>query len=95
MTKFVQNAYGWLATVALALGFVVALVFLIGIIVGGDTGNAIALFGGQVMEIGIIVATIAVAGGLIWIYVTRDHSLRWEKSTEPNDGPAKDDHPEK
>jgi uncharacterized integral membrane protein len=93
MTKFVQTTYGWLATAALALGFLVALVFLIAVLVGGDTGVAMALFGGEVMEIGIIIATIAVAGGLIWMYVSGNHSLKWEKSTGPNAGPTDDDQP--
>lgn len=95
MTKFVQTTYGGLAAAALALGFFVSLVFLIAIIAGGDAGNAMALFGGQVMEIGIIIAAIAVAGGLIWMYVARDHSLKWGKSAKPNGRPTDDDHPEK
>lgn len=91
MTRIINITYGWLASIALALGFIVSLVFLVAIIVGGDAGNALSLFGGQVMEGGIIIAAVAVAGGLIWMYLSGDHSLKWEKSSKPTDGSTEDD----
>lgn len=86
MTKFVKITYGWLASIALLLGFFVSLVFFAAIIVGGEVGNDMALFGRQAMQGGIVIAAIAVAGGLLWMYLTGNHSLTVEKPAKPTGG---------
>lgn len=94
MSKITHIIYGWLAAVALTLGFIVAILFLAALIIGGDFAASAAHIGGQIMAGGVIIAAVAVAGGLVWLYATGRHELTLEKpsSTDhvgPNDGPSR------
>lgn len=79
MLKLLTTVYGILTTIALALGLVVALVFLAALIAGdGDW----AILAGDIMIWGIVLAAIALAGGMIYIYATGSHSLMMESPSK-------------
>lgn len=78
MKKVVNNLegiYAWITFIALMIGFVVAILFIVSFIIGGTTGGALAVFAGEVMNWAIKLATIAILLGLIYIYLSKKHTL--------------------
>lgn len=88
MSKVTHAIYGWLAAVALICSFLVALLFLLALVIGGDFGAGAAELGGKIMNGGIVVAAVAVGGGLVWMYLTGNHTLKMEKGERPETGTA-------
>ncbi|MBN6885100.1 cellulose synthase/poly-beta-1,6-N-acetylglucosamine synthase-like glycosyltransferase [Cytobacillus horneckiae] len=70
-----QKIYGLIAFCTIFLGFIVSILYLFSIIVGGSLGESIALFGGSLMTWCIKLASIAALFGIIHIYIKKDHSL--------------------
>ncbi|MGP9043558.1 hypothetical protein [Cytobacillus kochii] len=70
-----KKIYGMIALITLTLGFIVAILFLIAIVMGGNQGELIAIFAGEVMNWCIKLAAIAVLFGIIDIYIRKEHSL--------------------
>ncbi|PXY23925.1 hypothetical protein [Prauserella flavalba] len=79
MRKVLKNGYGVLAIVALSMAVVLAIVFLVALIVGGGAGTTLSEFGGTLAEWSIYIAALAMVPGLIYVYVTREHSLTSRK----------------
>lgn len=88
MSKVTHAIYGWLAAIALLLSFLVALLFLVALVIGGDFGAGVAELGRNFMNGGIVVAAVAVGGGLAWMYLTGNHTLQMEKGERPDTGSA-------
>lgn len=82
MVRILTNIYGILTTVALAIGLVVAVIFFAALIAGQETGTSWALAAGEIMTWGIMLAAIATAAGLIYIYATGAHSLTMETKSK-------------
>lgn len=75
-----KKLYGILMTVSFFGGIIPLVPFIIAIIVGGTTGEAIALFLYQKVYVWIIaVASIAVLVGLVAMYVGKKQSLSIKK----------------
>lgn len=74
-----------IALITLALGFVVAILFLIAIIIGGNQGELIAVFAGDVMNWCIKLAAIAVLFGIIDMYIRKEHSLTMKSEEKKDD----------
>ena len=93
MRRFLTTVYGIVTTVAFTLGFVVAVLFVVAIIVGQDLGTTLALLAGNIMNWGIALAAIAVLAGLVYIYLVGPHSLVMEKrpKTDDNTTPNNED----
>jgi len=70
-----HHVYALIAFVTMALGFVVCLLFAIGIIVGGPLGETVAVWAGQLMKWAIRIAAIAVFAGLLNLYLKKRHTL--------------------
>ena len=85
MLRLLTSVYGILTTIALLLGFVVAIVFITALLIGPNGGNSLALFAGEIMTWGIVLAAISLIAGLIYIYATGSHSLKMEKPAKPNE----------
>ena len=85
MRRFLTTVYGIVTTVAFSLGFVVAVIFVVAIIVGQDLGTTLALVAGDIMNWGIALAAIAVMAGLVYIYLVGSHSLVMEKRPSTDD----------
>ncbi|MDQ0185891.1 hypothetical protein MKX78_21865 [Cytobacillus sp. FSL R5-0569] len=80
-----KKIYGMIALITLALGFVVAILFLIAIIIGGNQGELIAVFAGDVMNWCIKLAAIAVLFGIIDMYIRKEHSLTMKSEEKKDD----------
>lgn len=88
MLRLLTSIYGILTTIALLLGFIVAIIFIAAIIIGPSLGSSLALFAGEIMTWGIVLAAISLIAGLVYIYATGAHSLKMEKPTKPEDSTA-------
>ncbi|ARI76354.1 hypothetical protein [Halobacillus mangrovi] len=73
--KLFENLYGWIAFLTMALGVLTATMFGISFIIGGGTGESIAVIAGTLMSWGIRFAAIAMLIGLVYTYMTKQHSL--------------------
>lgn len=70
-----HHVYAFIAFVTMALGFVVCLLFVFGIIVGGPLGESVAVWAGQLMKWAIRVAAIAIFAGILNMYLKKRHTL--------------------
>lgn len=70
-----HHVYALIAFVTMVLGFVVFLLFIFAIIVGGPLGESVAGWAGQLMQWAIRVAAIAVFAGLLNRYLKKQHTL--------------------
>lgn len=75
IVNLMDKIYTWLALLTMVLGIAVAAIFGISFIVGGETGEAIAVLAGKIMTWGIRIATVATFAGIIKIYLSKEHSL--------------------
>ncbi|MGE8207030.1 hypothetical protein ACQKP0_21225 [Heyndrickxia sp. NPDC080065] len=73
--NILQKVYSYVSILTILLGFIVGLMYLIAVIIGGSGGEMIAIFSGKVMFWGIKLAAIAVLFGIINIYISKEHSL--------------------
>lgn len=77
--KVVESIFSISLMISILGGGIVFLMFIIGIIIGGGTGEALAVKASKgVMPYFIRTATIAVLCGLISFYVTGKHTLSLE-----------------
>lgn len=75
MNKFFENIYTLIAFITLLIGFVVALLFGIALIIGGPLATELSVFAGAIMNWAIKLASLAIAIGLIYIYFSKSHTL--------------------
>ena len=76
LEKFIKSVFSIFVLIAIIGGGIVFLMFVVGIIIGGDTGNSLALSAkNTMMPMFIRSATIAVLAGLIHYYVLGEHAL--------------------
>ncbi|WP_174614696.1 hypothetical protein [Virgibacillus ihumii] len=73
--KLLKNLYGWTAFLTMFLGMIVTVLFVLSFLIGGESGEAIAVFAGKTMTWGIRLAAIAIFIGLIYTYIKREHTL--------------------
>jgi hypothetical protein len=78
-----HHVYAFIAFVTMALGFVVCLLFALGIMVGGPLGESVAVWAGQLMKWAIRVAAIAVFAGLLNMYLKKRHTLTIDDEKKP------------
>ncbi|GLY64622.1 hypothetical protein [Amycolatopsis taiwanensis] len=79
MRKVLKNCYGALAVVALGMAVLLAAVFLVALIIGGHGGATLSQFGGTLAKWSIYVAAVAMLPGLVYVYLTGEHSLTAKK----------------
>ncbi|MFY9214785.1 MAG: hypothetical protein ACOXZT_06705 [Tissierellaceae bacterium] len=78
--KFVQNLFSIATLIAVLGGAVVFTMFLVGIIIGGDSGTSLAVNAkGIVMPYFIRCAAVAVLAGLIHYYASGEHALTMDE----------------
>lgn len=75
MKKIFESIYTIITMITMCVGFLVAMLFLLGIIVGGTVGSTLAVFAGKIISWAIIFATLAVLVGIVHIYVNKKHTL--------------------
>ncbi|WP_164215280.1 hypothetical protein [Virgibacillus sp. YIM 98842] len=91
LTNVTDKLYTWITLIALSLGLFVALLFLTALIIGGTTGENLAVVSGDLMTWSIRLATIAVLAGIINIYVSKRHTLTMDKDPDNQDELAEDE----
>ncbi|WLR51039.1 hypothetical protein LC040_17795 [Bacillus tianshenii] len=75
LTNVLENLYGWVAFLTMALGVLTAGLFAVSFVIGGGSGETIAVYAGQIMSWGIRLAAVAMIIGLVNTYVKKEHSL--------------------
>lgn len=77
--NLLNKIYGGAMMVAFFTGFIPVIPFIIAIIIGGTTGEAIALFMyNKVYPFSFVVASVAVLIGLLAMYIRGEKSLSVE-----------------
>lgn len=80
--KVIEYIYARLAMISFFAGGLPIIPFIFALIVGGDTGEAIAVFlYKKYYPVVIITACIAVVVGMVGVYITKQHSLTMHDST--------------
>ncbi|MGE7185494.1 hypothetical protein ACQKKK_16265 [Peribacillus sp. NPDC006672] len=77
-----QKAYAYTSFLTIALGFMVGLLYVVAFIVGGSAGEEISLFSQAAMTWGIRLASLAVLFGIVYIYISKEHSLTMDSDKE-------------
>lgn len=85
LTNVTNKLYSWITLIALSLGLFVALLFLTAIIIGGTTGENLAVVSGDLMTWSIRLAALAVLAGIINIYISKRHTLTMDKDPDNQD----------
>lgn len=85
LTNVTNKLYSWITLIALSLGLFVALLFLTAIIIGGTTGENLAVVSGDLMTWSIRLAALAVLAGIINIYISKRHTLIMDKDPDNQD----------
>lgn len=75
MSNALKTCYGWLAFLAMILGLVLGVVFVLAIAVGGRTAVSLSAFGSSLMPWCIGTAALATLSGLLSMYAGREHAL--------------------
>lgn len=74
-SKILEKTYSFITLLSMFVGFIVAIMFLIGIIAGGSFGESFSVFAGNLMTWAIRLASLAVLTGIIHIYLKKNHTL--------------------
>lgn len=69
------HLFTFFTTLTIGIGLMTALLFIVAISSGGQFGETLAIFSGQLMQKGILLATLATIVGILHIYLNRSHSL--------------------
>ncbi|NHC62337.1 hypothetical protein [Paenalcaligenes suwonensis] len=86
MTTITQRIFGVLATLTLLASLVMGLLFAIALLVGGELAATLALRAQQLSGLSMYLATLAVAVGILYLYLARKHELTFSmpsKNTTP------------
>lgn len=75
MTTFTQRIFGALAALTLLASLVMGLLFAIALVAGGELAATLSLRAQQLSGLSMYLATIAVAIGLVYLYLARKHEL--------------------
>ncbi|MFB0972916.1 MAG: hypothetical protein GX666_00720 [Tissierellia bacterium] len=80
--KIIESLFSIFVIIAIAGGGIVFLMFVVGIILGGDTGNSLAISAKNVvMPMFIRSAAVSVFLGLLHYYIIGNHALTMEDSS--------------
>ncbi len=84
--NLLNKVYGISMMIAFFAGFVPVIPFVIALIIGGQTGEAISLFMyKQVYPVAFVVASFAIVVGLIAMYIRGEKSLSVESYGKKED----------
>lgn len=77
--RFLRNIFSITLMIAIFGGGVIFIMFVVSLIIGGTSGESLALSAANyIMPVFIRLASIAVLSGLVWIYLKGRHSLSME-----------------
>jgi hypothetical protein len=75
ISNFCQSVFALLIALAIAIGGVVTLMYIFGMIVGGSTATELALSGSNLLGLAIKLCSVAVFVGLVVFYIQGKHEL--------------------
>ncbi|GEN30082.1 phosphoglycerol transferase MdoB-like AlkP superfamily enzyme [Cerasibacillus quisquiliarum] len=75
IANWTHHLYSLIAFIALSVGAIVALLFIVSLIIGGNIGEGLAVRAGKLMNQAIYLAAMAMFFGLIHIYTAKRHTL--------------------
>lgn len=73
--NFINNIFGFCIMYSVLIGMLVAIIYVIGFVLGGKTGETMALYAAKIMNSAITVATFGSVVGTIGFYVEGEHEL--------------------
>ncbi len=79
IAKLMETIYTLITFLALGIGFIVAVLFIISLVISGES---LAVFAGQLMMWAIRLASLAIISGIIFIYLNKNHSLTMSVETK-------------
>ncbi|MGI6778094.1 MAG: hypothetical protein ACOX7R_08780 [Acetivibrionales bacterium] len=85
-----QNIFGICLTIAVLIGAIVAVLFVIGFIAGGSVGESLAIFSKSIMYKAITLSAIGSLIGMLAFYIEGTHELKMDSSEEAEEGDARD-----
>ncbi|GFZ86770.1 hypothetical protein GCM10010978_28330 [Compostibacillus humi] len=74
-SKLLEKTYSFITLLSMFVGFIVAMMFLIGIVAGGSFGESLSVFAGNLMTWAIRLAALAILAGIFSIYLKKNHTL--------------------
>jgi len=83
--KLTETLFTWITFIALCIGFIVSIIFIFSLLIGGSLGESLSIFAGEVMIWAIRLGSIAVLIGVLSMYFSKTHSLTLKQSKEEND----------
>lgn len=75
MITLTQRIFGILAALTLLASLLMGLLFALALLVGGEVAASLALRAQQLSGLSMYLATVAVAVGLLYLYLARKHEL--------------------
>ena len=75
IVDFIKNIFGICIMYSVLIGAVVAIIYILGFILGGSMGENLAITGAKIMYSAITVAAIGSALGAIGFYLEGEHEL--------------------
>jgi len=75
-----QHIFGICLTVAVLIGAVVAVLFVIGFIAGGSVGESLAIFSKNIMFKAITISAIGSLIGMMAFYIEGTHELKMDSN---------------
>ena len=84
MKVFFEKIYTFITFLTLIIGFIVALLFGLALIIGGPLATELALIASKIITWAIKLAAIAIVFGLIYIYLSKTHTLKMDSDEHKN-----------
>jgi len=85
-----RNIFGICLMIAVLIGAVVAVLFIIGFIAGGSVGETLAIFSKNVMYKAITLSAIGSLIGMLAFYIEGTHELKMDSSEKADEGDIQD-----
>lgn len=84
VVELLTSIFGVALMVAVLTGGLVAVIYLIGFIVGGTAGEQLAILGAQIMKYCITLAAIGSVIGMFAFYIEGTHELVMDNKKDAN-----------
>ncbi|MFZ7102518.1 MAG: hypothetical protein ACOWWO_07660 [Peptococcaceae bacterium] len=86
LNKVSSALFAVLIIIGVGLGAVAFVLFVIGLVLGGNGGAAISIIGGKLINYGIRISSVGILFGLIKIYTDGYHYLTLKKQKDGQSG---------
>lgn len=77
-----QNMFGVALMFSVLVGALVGVIYVIGFVIGGGTGEQMALLGGEIMKLAIAISAIGCVLGILAVYMEGIHELTMDANED-------------